>query len=158
MLIFERWRYFSELQENLIMSHAAGVGKPLTQEQTRMLMALRINVLAKGYRCVPGEMTPITVEACSIARLTSHENQFINYYSAAVNQEQVFHTSTMLQRCVAPVWSGLEEFTCYCQSNEQKSSFINIWITSKLLNVARQTPTRGGIAIKIRTNSWSLNA
>ena len=51
MLSFlKRCQYFSELQENLIRSHAAGVGKPLTQEQTRMLVALRINVLAKGYR------------------------------------------------------------------------------------------------------------
>ncbi|XP_070559215.1 histidine ammonia-lyase-like isoform X1 [Ptychodera flava] len=39
----------SELQRNLIRSHAAGVGEPLSQEKTRMLMALRINVLAKGY-------------------------------------------------------------------------------------------------------------
>ncbi|GAB6033675.1 hypothetical protein CHUAL_013733 [Chamberlinius hualienensis] len=38
-----------ELQENLIRSHAAGVGTPLSPERTRMLLALRINVLAKGY-------------------------------------------------------------------------------------------------------------
>eukprot|EP00094_Tigriopus_californicus_P002889 TCALIF_02786-PA protein Name:"Similar to Hal Histidine ammonia-lyase (Mus musculus)" AED:0.17 eAED:0.17 QI:40/0.36/0.41/1/0.72/0.75/12/0/632 len=38
-----------ELQENLIRSHAAGVGKALTPQNTRMLLALRINVLAKGY-------------------------------------------------------------------------------------------------------------
>jgi histidine ammonia-lyase len=37
------------LQQNLIRSHAAGVGAPLSPERTRMLMALRINVLAKGY-------------------------------------------------------------------------------------------------------------
>jgi histidine ammonia-lyase len=37
-----------ELQENLIRSHAAGVGNPLSLEQTRRLLALRINVLAKG--------------------------------------------------------------------------------------------------------------
>ena len=40
---------FRELQENLIRSHAAGVGKALTPQKTRMLLALRINVLAKGY-------------------------------------------------------------------------------------------------------------
>jgi histidine ammonia-lyase len=33
----------------LIRSHAAGVGRPLTPDKTRMLLALRINVLAKGY-------------------------------------------------------------------------------------------------------------
>jgi histidine ammonia-lyase len=37
------------LQQNLIRSHAAGVGKPLPIERARMLLALRINVLAKGY-------------------------------------------------------------------------------------------------------------
>merc|ERR1711962_884804 len=37
-----------ELQENLIRSHASGVGKALSPENTRMLLALRINVLAKG--------------------------------------------------------------------------------------------------------------
>ena len=41
------------------MSHAAGVGKPLSREQTRMLMALRINVLAKGYRYVLGKIKPL---------------------------------------------------------------------------------------------------
>jgi histidine ammonia-lyase len=39
----------SELQENLIRSHSSGTGEPLTPQQTRMLLALRINVLAKGH-------------------------------------------------------------------------------------------------------------
>lgn len=39
----------SELQQNLIRSHASGTGSPLTVEQTRGLLTLRINVLAKGY-------------------------------------------------------------------------------------------------------------
>lgn len=38
-----------ELQENLVRSHSAGVGKPLSPMRSRMLLALRINVLAKGY-------------------------------------------------------------------------------------------------------------
>ncbi|XP_074646941.1 histidine ammonia-lyase-like isoform X2 [Tubulanus polymorphus] len=38
-----------ELQENLIRSHASGVGQPLDPQKTRMLLALRINVLAKGH-------------------------------------------------------------------------------------------------------------
>lgn len=37
------------LQENLIRSHSAGVGKPLTKERTRMILALRINILCKGF-------------------------------------------------------------------------------------------------------------
>ncbi|KAJ3030290.1 UNVERIFIED_CONTAM: hypothetical protein HDU68_009561 [Siphonaria sp. JEL0065] len=39
----------SELQRSLIISHAAGTGAPLPIERTRMLSALRCNVLAKGY-------------------------------------------------------------------------------------------------------------
>jgi len=38
----------SLLQENLIRSHAAGVGNTVTPERTKRLLALRINVLAKG--------------------------------------------------------------------------------------------------------------
>jgi histidine ammonia-lyase len=38
-----------KLQRNLILSHSAGVGTPLPPEETRCLMLLRANVLAKGY-------------------------------------------------------------------------------------------------------------
>jgi len=37
-----------QLQVNLIRSHAAGVGEPLSQEETRAMMLLRANSLAKG--------------------------------------------------------------------------------------------------------------
>lgn len=39
----------SQLQKNLIRSHACGVGKPLDQEIVRGIMLLRANALAKGY-------------------------------------------------------------------------------------------------------------
>uniref|UniRef100_A0A7E4W1E2 Histidine ammonia-lyase n=1 Tax=Panagrellus redivivus TaxID=6233 RepID=A0A7E4W1E2_PANRE len=38
-----------QLQLNLIRSHATGYGDALSPEKTRMLLALRINVLAKGH-------------------------------------------------------------------------------------------------------------
>lgn len=38
-----------KLQENLIKSHAVSVGNPYNTEQTRAIMLLRANVLAKGY-------------------------------------------------------------------------------------------------------------
>jgi histidine ammonia-lyase len=38
-----------QLQLNLIRSHATGYGDPLSPEKARMLLALRINVLAKGH-------------------------------------------------------------------------------------------------------------
>jgi histidine ammonia-lyase len=67
-----------QLQENLIRSHSAGivshfllhicslvvgVGQPLTPERARMLMALRINVLAKGYSGVTPETLNQYVDA-----------------------------------------------------------------------------------------------
>ena len=38
-----------ELQRNLLRSHAAGVGEPLPARAVRAMMALRANVLAKGF-------------------------------------------------------------------------------------------------------------
>ncbi len=45
----------SQLQKNLIMSHACGVGKPFSEEVTRAIMLLRANTLANGHSGVnPG--------------------------------------------------------------------------------------------------------
>src|SRR6201986_1325298 len=38
-----------ELQINLVRSHACGVGQPLPEDETRAMMLLRANVLAKGF-------------------------------------------------------------------------------------------------------------
>jgi histidine ammonia-lyase len=38
-----------QLQKNLIISHACGIGSPLSEEVTRAIMLLRINNLIKGY-------------------------------------------------------------------------------------------------------------
>ncbi|CAJ0959838.1 unnamed protein product, partial [Mesorhabditis belari] len=38
-----------QLQLNLIRSHSTGYGQPLSPSKARMLLALRINILAKGY-------------------------------------------------------------------------------------------------------------
>ena len=38
-----------DLQRNLLLSHAAGVGAPLSLPETRALLLLRCNVLAKGF-------------------------------------------------------------------------------------------------------------
>lgn len=38
-----------QLQLNLVRSHACGVGDPLSEAETRAMMALRANVLAKGH-------------------------------------------------------------------------------------------------------------
>lgn len=47
-----------QLQLNLVRSHAAGVGEPLTREETRGLLLLRANVLARGHSGV----RPLIVE------------------------------------------------------------------------------------------------
>ena len=43
-----------ELQVNLVRSHAAGVGEPLSVPETRAMILLRANSLAKGYSGVRG--------------------------------------------------------------------------------------------------------
>lgn len=45
-----------ELQKNLLRSHAAGYGNFLTIPETRLAMALRLNVLVKGYTGVRYEL------------------------------------------------------------------------------------------------------
>lgn len=45
-----------QLQLNLIRSHSAGVGDPLSQEETRAMMLLRANSLAKGFSGVRPEV------------------------------------------------------------------------------------------------------
>jgi histidine ammonia-lyase len=53
----------TELQENLIRSHASGTGTPLSPRQTRMLLALRINVLAKGHSGIRKETLQQLIDA-----------------------------------------------------------------------------------------------
>lgn len=45
-----------QLQVNLIRSHSAGVGEPLSQQETRAMMLLRANSLAKGFSGIRPEV------------------------------------------------------------------------------------------------------
>lgn len=47
-----------ELQRNLIRSHSAGIGAPFTREQTRAIMILRANTLARGHSGI----RPVVIE------------------------------------------------------------------------------------------------
>jgi len=47
-----------ELQVNLLRSHSCGVGEPLTEAETRAMICLRANVLAKGFSGV----RPVVIE------------------------------------------------------------------------------------------------
>lgn len=67
-----------ELQLNLIKSHAAGYGTPLSIEESRLAITLRLNVLAKGYagvrfalcealhRLIQAEIYPVIPEIGSV--------------------------------------------------------------------------------------------
>ncbi len=56
-----------QLQMNLVRSHAAGVGDPLSREETRGMLLLRANVLARGHSGV----RPTIVE--SLLTLLNHD-------------------------------------------------------------------------------------
>ncbi len=51
-----------ELQKNIILSHAAGVGDPLPIEVVRTMMLLRVNSLIKGYSGIRYETLQILVD------------------------------------------------------------------------------------------------
>ena len=52
-----------QLQYNLITSHAAGVGEPMSLERTLSLMVLRINTLAKGHSGIRPETLRHMIDA-----------------------------------------------------------------------------------------------
>jgi histidine ammonia-lyase len=54
---------FRELQVNLIRSHSSGIGDYMSTKHVRMLMALRINVLAKGYSGISTESLESVINA-----------------------------------------------------------------------------------------------
>ena len=48
-----------ELQVNLVRSHAAGIGPLMSEEETRAMMLLRANVLAKGHSAVRPDLVDL---------------------------------------------------------------------------------------------------
>ena len=51
----------AELQINLVRSHAGGVGEPLSEAESRAMVLLRANVLAKGFSGVRAELLELLV-------------------------------------------------------------------------------------------------
>ena len=51
-----------ELQRNLIRSHCAGIGEPFTKEQSRAIMFLRANALARGHSGIRAEVVDKLLE------------------------------------------------------------------------------------------------
>src|ERR1044071_770197 len=54
-----------QLQLNLIRSHSAGVGEPLSEAETRAMMVLRANSLAKGFSGVRPDVINLLCEMVS---------------------------------------------------------------------------------------------
>ena len=52
----------AELQINLVRSHAGGVGNPLSEAESRAMLLLRANVLAKGFSGVRPELLQLLVD------------------------------------------------------------------------------------------------
>ncbi|MGC2612497.1 MAG: histidine ammonia-lyase [Terracidiphilus sp.] len=52
----------AELQINLVRSHAGGVGEPLAEAESRAMLLLRANVLAKGFSGVRTELLELLVD------------------------------------------------------------------------------------------------
>jgi histidine ammonia-lyase len=59
-----------QLQINLVRSHSAGVGLPLPPERVRRLLALRINVLAKGHSGISLETLSQLIDAFNASCLS----------------------------------------------------------------------------------------
>src|SRR5437016_11121655 len=53
---------FSELQLNLVRSHACGIGEPLSEPEVRAMMLLRANVLALGFSGIRPEIVEMLGE------------------------------------------------------------------------------------------------
>lgn len=54
------------LQENLVRSTSAGVGQPLSTEETRALMVLRLNTLVKGHSGVRKEIVKLLADMVNL--------------------------------------------------------------------------------------------
>ena len=53
--------HLSELQVNLVRSHASGLGRPLSEPEVRTMLLLRANVLAKGFSGVRRQVIEMLV-------------------------------------------------------------------------------------------------
>src|SRR5580658_150575 len=51
----------AQLQTNLVRSHACGLGEPLSEAESRAMLLLRANVLAKGHSGVRPELVHLLV-------------------------------------------------------------------------------------------------
>ncbi len=53
--------HLAQLQTNLVRSHAGGVGQPLSEAESRVMLLLRANVLAKGFSGCRGDVVDLLI-------------------------------------------------------------------------------------------------
>ena len=54
--------HLAQLQANLVRSHACGLGEPLSEAESRAMLLLRANVLAKGFSGIRPELLQLLVD------------------------------------------------------------------------------------------------
>jgi histidine ammonia-lyase len=86
-----------QLQLNLVRSHAAGVGEPLDEAETRALMVLRANVLAKGFSGI----RPQTLDLL-VAILNARIHPVIPSQAIARTRDGGFRSPTRSSAAVSP--------------------------------------------------------
>lgn len=72
---------YRDLQSRLIVSHCAGVGEPLTIQRARMMFALRINILAKGYSGISEDTLHRIIAAFNSEKIKSIDRKYMFYFS-----------------------------------------------------------------------------
>jgi len=91
----------------------SGVGKPLTPERSRMLLALRINVLAKGYSGISLETLQQVIEAFNGKKMLTESSHCLLLLCLCF----LFSCSCMLRWLLSVcLKDGLDESSCGCCS------------------------------------------
>lgn len=58
--------HLAQLQTNLVRSHAGGVGNPLSEAESRAMLLLRANVLAKGFSGTRAPVVDVLIEMLNV--------------------------------------------------------------------------------------------
>ena len=106
-----------ELQQNLILSHATGVGPDLPEDEVRAIMLLRINVLAKGYSGIR-----LTTLQTLIDMLNIHTFHAMAYYLGLSCSDDAYFDTSSLQQFHAQAIFGIKGFVFLTIITEYKTA------------------------------------
>ena len=74
------------LQRNLVLSHAVGVGDPLPARVVRLMLALKIASLARGFSGVRRELVDALVNALQRRRAAARARRRVRWARAAISR------------------------------------------------------------------------